>query len=151
MKGPVPFTQPPELGDVLWCRFPEVEGIRPGPKPRPCIVVWVSDVPAAGAPFRLRVVYGTSSFKGLPRSTEFDIDPAQHPAAYRQAGLSERTRFNLLKAVVVNYDDMFFALAPNGKGRPAGPTPRLGSLHPSRYRALQDANAAVQEKGRRRR
>ena len=151
MKGPAPFSPPPELGDILWCRFPEVEGIRPGPKPRPCIVVWVSDVPPPGNPFRIRVVYGTSSFRGAPRPTEFDIDPLVHAAAYRQAGLSEPTRFNLLKTVVVNYDDMFFTLAPNGKGLPHGPTPRLGTLHPSRYRALQDANAAVLEKGARRR
>lgn len=97
------------------------------------------------------MIYGTSSFKGAPRPTEFDIDPLVHAAAYRQAGLSEPTRFNLLKTVVVNYDDMFFALAPNGKGLSLGPTPRLGTLHPSRYRALQDANAAVLEKGARRR
>ncbi len=93
------------------------------------------------------MVYGTSSFRGLPGRTEFDIDPAAHPVAYLQAGLSEPTRFNLLKTVVVNYDQMYFALAPNGKGRPPGPTPRMGVLHPSRYRALQEAHAAVVEKG----
>lgn len=151
MKEVAPFLPPPELGDVLWCRFPEVEGIHPGPKPRPCIVTWISDDPGPGRPYRIRVTYGTSSFKALPRPTEFDIDPVAHPAAYRQAGLSEPTRFNLLKTVVINYDDLFFALAPNGKGLPPGPTPRLGVLHPSRYRALHDCNTAVIEKGSRRR
>lgn len=148
MKRPVPFHPAPEPGDILWCRFPEVEGIRPGPKPRPCIASWISDAPEAGQPFRVRVLYGTSSFRGPPRSTEFDISPDEHPAAYLQAGLSKATRFDLVKAVVVNYDDMYFSLAPNGNRAP-GPTPRLGGLHPSRYRALLEAHRAVGTKGSR--
>lgn len=146
MKGPAPFYPGPEPGDILWCRFPEVEGIRPGPKPRPCIASWISDAPEAGQPFRVRVIYGTSSFRGPPRPTEFDIDPVEHPAAYLHAGLSKATRFDLAKAVVVNYDDMYFSLAPNGNRVP-GPTPRLGVLHPSRYRALQEADRAVATRG----
>jgi hypothetical protein len=70
----------------------------------------------------------------------------EHPAAYLQAGLSKATRFDLAKAVVVNYDETYFSLAPNGN-RAAGPTPRLGVLHPSRYRALQEADSAVAAKG----
>ena len=146
MRRPAPFYPPPEPGDILWCRFPKVEGIRPGPKPRPCIVSWVSDAPEAGQPYRVLVIYGTSSFRSPPRPTELDLDPDQHRAAYQQAGLSQATRFDLGKAVVVNYDEMYFALAPNGNQAP-GPTPRLGVLHPSRYRALQDADRAVAAKG----
>jgi len=96
------------------------------------------------------VVYGTSSFSGAPRSTEFDIDPVVHAAAYVQAGLSKPTRFNLLKAVVVNYDDMYFGLAPNGNRSPET-TPKLGTLHASRYRALREAHSVVVEMGQRRR
>lgn len=151
MKLPRPFLPAPELADVLWCRFPHVEAIKPGPYPRPCIVTWVSDPPDDPArPYRVRVVYGTSRFTGRPRGSEFDIDPVAHPAAYQAAGLTKPTRFNLEKSVVVNYDDMYFALAPNGP-LPAGPTPRLGTLHASRMSALQEANKFMQKKGARRR
>jgi hypothetical protein len=101
-------------------------------------------------PYRIRVVYGTSQFTGPPRGSEFDIDPIEHPAAYQAAGLTKPTRFSLEKAVVVNYDEMYFALAPNGS-LPAGPTPRLGTLHASRMSALIDANEFVKKKGARRR
>lgn len=151
MKLPKPYLPAPDLADVLWCRFPHVESIRPGPYPRPCIVTWVSDLPDdPETTYRVRVVYGTSQFSGLPRGSEFDIDPTEHPASYQAAGLSKPTRFNLEKTVVVNYDEMFFALAPNGL-LPAGPTPRLGTLHASRVNALIAANDFVKKKGARRR
>lgn len=97
-------------------------------------------------PYRVRVVYGTSQFRGQPRGAEFDIHPVEHPTAYHLAGLTKPTRFSLEKMVVVNYDDMYFAPAPNG-ALPAGPTPRLGTLHASRMNALLAANAFVQKKG----
>src|SRR5690606_10272707 len=33
----------PEVGDIVWCRFPEHEVLKPGPKPRPAIVLSVMD------------------------------------------------------------------------------------------------------------
>lgn len=146
---PRPFLPPPEPGEVLWCRFPEVEGIKPGPKPRPCIVLWVSDPPTPGevAAYRIRVVYGTTKIRGRALPHEADIDPNSNPAAFKAAGLSYPTRFNFKKAVVLNYDDMFFERAPQGEGIAPRPSPKIGILHPSLMRAFAAANAAVQQGG----
>jgi hypothetical protein len=138
------------VGDILWCRFPEVENIRPAAKPRPCLVTWVSDAPADNSAYRIRVVYGTSRLRGTPRATEFDIDPVANPAAGRQAGLSWPTRFNFAKAVVVNYDEMFFAPAPAGPNQPPGNSPRLGTLPPSCFAAARQAHDEVAARGKRR-
>ena len=136
---------------MLWCRFQHIESIKPRSYPRPCIVTWVSDPPADSAtPYRIRIVYGTSKFTGRPRRSEFDIDPIKHPAAYEAAGLTKPTRFDLEKVVVVNYNEMYFALAPNGS-LPVGPTPRLGTLHASRMSVLIDANEFAKTKGGHRR
>jgi hypothetical protein len=148
---PTPFRPAPGLGDILWCRFPEVEGIKPAVKPRPCLVIWVSDPPEDDAPYRVRVVYGTSRLRGFPRETEFDIDPASNPEAGKLAGLSWPTRFDFAKAVVINYDEMFFAAAPNGPNLPPGPTPKLGTLHPSLFRAARGAHDAMVSRGKKRR
>lgn len=141
---PKPFLPSPEPGDVLWCRFPEIEGVKPGPKPRPCVVLWVSDPPPdADTPYRVRVVYGTTKIKGNTLPHEADIDPVSNPAAYKAAGLSYPTRFNFKKVVVLNYDEMFFERAPCGEKVAPLPSPRMGTLHPSMMRAFFAAYSAV--------
>ena len=141
---PKPLLPPPEPGDVLWCRFPEIEGIKPGAKPRPCIVLWVSDPPSApDIPYRVRVVYGTTKIRGKALPHEADIDPVSNPSAYQASGLAYPTRFNFKKLVVVNYDDMFFERAPRGGKVAPLPSPRMGTLHPSMMRAFSAAYSAA--------
>jgi hypothetical protein len=147
---PRPLRPAPEVGDIVWCRFPEVESIQPGHKPRPCLITWVSEAPADNSAYRIRVVYGTSRLRGAPRETEFDIDPASNSAAVRQAGLSWPTRFSFAKAVVLNYDEMYFAPAPAGPNQPPRNSPKLGTLPPSYFAAARRAHDAVTARGKRR-
>lgn len=148
---PKPLRPAPDVGDILWCRFPEIESIKPAVKPRPCLVTWVSDPSGDDSSYRIRVVYGTSRLRGAAREWEFDIDPIANPVAAKQAGLSWPTRFDFSKAVVVNYDDMYFAPAPGGPRLPAATSPRLGTLHPSCFAAARRAHEAVAARGKRRR
>ncbi len=144
---PRPFLPPPEPGDVLWCRFPEIEGIKPGPKPRPCVAIWVSDPPPdSDTPYRVRVVYGTTKIKGKALPHEADIDQVSNPVAYKAAGLSYSTRFNFKKVVVLNYDEMYFDRAPRGENIAPLPSPRMGSLHPSMMRAFSAAYSVVRDR-----
>jgi hypothetical protein len=126
----------PEPGDIVWCRFPELDGIPPGPKSRPALVLAVDD---ARSPARVRVAYGTS--RGLTRiqAWEFAIGP-DDGEAYLLSGLSMPTKFSLRQVVLLDYTALWFAPAP---GRPPKATPRLGVLHPSLVRRAQAAHAAA--------
>jgi hypothetical protein len=126
----------PEPGEIVWCRFPELESIRPGPKSRPALVLSVDD---ARRPARVRVAYGTS--RGLTRISpwEFEIGP-DDGEAYTLSGLSAPTKFSLRQMVVLDYTSTWFEPAP---GRPRRATPRLGVLHPSLVRRVQAAHAAA--------
>jgi hypothetical protein len=126
----------PEPGDIVWCRFPEFEGIHPGPKSRPAFVLAVDDT---RKPARVRVAYGTS--RGLARVQvwEFVIGPDDGDA-YVLSGLSLATKFSLRQVVVLDYTGHWFEPAP---GRPPKPTPKLGVLHPSLVRRAQAAHAAA--------
>lgn len=75
----------------------------------------------------MRVAYGTSVDVGRRRRGEFAITPADGNA-FRAAGLSVPTKFSLRKAVVLDYTELWFDLAP---GDPPGETPVMGVLHAS--------------------
>jgi hypothetical protein len=111
----------PDPGDIVWCRFPEMESIRPGPKPRPGLVVSVDD---SMSPVRVRVAYGTTQHLDRLGKGDFVITE-QDGAAYRATGLAHPTKFQFRKLVVLDYTDLWFAPAP---GRPSKPTPKLGFL-----------------------
>ena len=126
---------PPAPGDIVWCRFPRVEGISPGPKPRPALILAVQDdvVPA-----RVRVAYGTSRGADEVKPGEFRIGP-EDGVAFSASGLALPTKFSMLKTVVLDYTDHWFAPAP---ARPPRQSPRLGVLHPT---LLPRARAAYEE------
>src|SRR6266853_4724517 len=113
----------PEPGDIVWCRFPEGPRDKPGPKPRPALVLQVAQK-ADG--IEVTVAYGTS--QGLDRMLggEYAIRKQLNNAAYALAGLSYDTKFNLGNALPLPWDGEFFATAPDPKH---GQTPKLGSLH----------------------
>ena len=47
----------PAPGDIVWCLFPEIPDIQPGPKPRPALVMRVESRTDGDV---VSVVYGTS-------------------------------------------------------------------------------------------
>ncbi len=73
---------------------------------------------------------------------EFAISPADGDA-YRLAGLSYPTKFNLAQAVELSFNDQWFGVAP---GAPHGQSPKLGVLHPSLMRRGRAAFRAAQGK-----
>lgn len=142
MKAPeIPAYPAPAPGDIVWCRFPRREEIRPAAKKRPALVLSIMD---HAAPVRVRVAYGTSKGLDRMRPTEFAITPAD-AAAYALSGLSFPTKFCMTNVVVLPYTHTWFAPAP---GIPIGPTPRMGTLHASLVKAAERAFRATQPKPR---
>jgi hypothetical protein len=126
----------PTAGDIVWCHFPD--DIHPRPKPRPALVLAVFDDDAPF--FSVRVAYGTSQRTTTLYAGEFAILNDRHPAAYRAAGLSFDTKFNLKQALDLPYTDEWFSVPP---AAPHGQSPKLGTLHPSLVRAVQAAYRAA--------
>lgn len=139
MKASEPRAYPaPAPGDIVWCRFPQREDIKPGPKPRPALVLSVMD---DADPLRVRVAYGTTQRLDRVRPTEFVIG-ADHPAAYALAGLSHPTKFCFTNVVILPYNELWFAPAP---GIPPKPDPRMGSLHASLVKIAERAFRSIQD------
>ncbi len=90
----------------------------------------------AGEP-AVTVAFGTSQKTTRRYAGEFLIEPADGPA-FRAAGLSYPTKFNLQKSVDLPYTGEWFDVAP---GRPFGHSPKLGVLHASLMRRAQAAQA----------
>jgi len=137
MAGASPgWFPPPQPGDIVWCRFPEERLPKPGPKARPALVLQVGE--DRGRPI-VAVAYGTSQKIDRLYPGEFVIAPSDREA-YDAAGLSHSTKFNLGRTFELDYNDVWFAVAP---GAPHGQTPKLGLLHPSLVKRARAAfNAA---------
>lgn len=134
MRGP---WKSPLVGDILWCHFPELPTLDPGPKPRPALVVQVT-VKDDGAV--VAVVYGTSQRLERLSSGEFAIRKAQDPATFALAGLSFDTKFNFKQIVELPWIDSFFKVPPKAAH---GQSPKLGTLHPSMMHAARAAYLAA--------
>lgn len=128
----------PNAGDIAWCHFPQVPGT-PGPKPRPALVIAVDDSNPKAV--YVRVAYGTSQKTSRLYAGEFLIAKQAHPDAYRLAGLSYDTKFDLNKIVQLPYNSLWFTTAP---GTPVK-TPYLGTLHASLMPALTAAYKAAKK------
>jgi hypothetical protein len=85
------------------------------------------------------IAFGTSQKTERLYAGEFLIEPADGPA-FRAAGLSYPTKFNLRRTVDLPYSDEWFDVAP---GRPFGQSPKLGVLHASLMRRAQAAQASA--------
>ena len=112
---------------------------RPGPKPRPALVVAVGSLKNSPA---VEVIYGTSQKLDRLFAGEFAIAPADE-AAYRESGLEYPTKFDAARSVFLPYDDTWFSVPPHA---PHGQTPRLGALHPSLMRRAQAAFDAAKRR-----
>ncbi len=130
--------QPPEPGDIVWCRFPYLPSRAPGPKPRPALVLAV-EVRDDGVV--VQVAYGTSQNLGRLKVGEFAIVRANNRVAYALAGLSFDTKFDLKLKIDLPWTDEFFAVPPMPRH---GQTPKLGTLHASLMKALRATHDAEQ-------
>ena len=143
----------PTAGDIVWCHFPATltepaAGSRtppkpgqkswPRPKPRPGLVLLTKE-DDLGHLF-VSVAYGTSQKTSRLFRGEFLLSKFQHPAAYAAAGLSYDTKVDLGKALLLPFNDDYFAVPPHA---PHGQIPKLGTLHPSMVRIAAAAYAAV--------
>ena len=132
----------PEAGDIVWCHFPQDKKLKPGPKPRPALIVKVFDDHAPR--FYAEVAYGTSQKTDRLHPGEFLIT-RRDGAAWQISGLSYETKFNFSQTVELPYDSEWFGLA---SGTPYGQNPKLGLLHPSLLRRAQAAWSASRTKKR---
>jgi len=129
---------PPTVGDIVWCHFPELPGLGPGPKPRPGLVLGVETREDG---IIVRVAYGTSKKVTSLKTGEFAILRDVHPAAFELAGLAFDTKFDCRQAIDLPWSVRYFKVAPHPRH---GQTPKLGTLHPSVYHAAHAAfNAAA--------
>ena len=122
----------PRPGDIVWCRFPHDLTPQPGPKPRPALVTAVGSIDGHPA---VKVAYGTSQKTNRVYPGEFLIGP-EDGDAYRTAGLSYPTRFNLSQQIELLWNADWFDVPP---GAPHGQSPKLGILHPSLLRRARSA------------
>jgi len=127
----------PDPGDIVWCRFPQRPRDVPGPKPRPALVVAVTEY-ADGVV--VTVAYGASQNLDRLVAGEFAIRKLQNRAAYEMAEISFDTKFDLRHRVGLPWSDAFFAVPPNPTH---GQTPKIGSLHIGMAAALKAAAKAA--------
>jgi hypothetical protein len=131
----------PASGDILWCMFPELPGIDPGPKPRPALVISVlaredghSVCVAHGT------LYGTSQHVSKLKTGEIAITQAKHPAAYALAGLAYDTKFDFKAIIELPWSDRYFKVPLRNRH---GNTPKIGTLHATVMRAVEAAYHAA--------
>ncbi len=132
-RSPVP-------GDLVWCRFPELPDKAPSPKPPPALILAVETREDGVV---VKVVYGTSQRVDRLRTGEFSIVKSRHPDAFALAGLSYDTKFDFKVVVELPWSEAFFKVPPRAAH---GPTPKLGTLHPSLMRAAQAAHDAARDR-----
>lgn len=130
----------PAPGDIVWCLFPEVPDIDPGPKPRPALVMGVEQREDGDV---VSVVYGTSQNLTRLRSGEFAITKANHPAAFSLSGLAYDTKFDFQVIVELPWSSRYFKVPPRS---PHGVTPKLGTMHVTVSRAAEAAYRAALER-----
>ena len=126
----------PAPGDIVWCLFPEVPNIEPGPKPRPAIVLSVERLDDGD---QVSVVYGTSQHLMRLKTGEVAITRTKNPAAFKLAGLAYDTKFDFKVIVDLPWSDRYFKVPARN---PHGNTPKLGTLHATTLRAVEAAYRA---------
>jgi hypothetical protein len=127
----------PAVGDIVWCRFPELSDWQPGPKPRPALVIGV-EIRSDGV--NVCVAHGTSQRVDQLLAGEFSITRNFHPQAFLLAGVAEDTKFDLGEVVELPWQDRYFGVSPRPK---YGQTAKLGTLHASMVQAAAAAHVAA--------
>ena len=128
----------PAPGDIVWCLFPEIPDIAPGPKPRPALVMRIERREDGDV---VSVVYGTSQNVTRLKTGEVAITQAHHPAAYSLAGLAYDTKFDFKVMVDLPWSDRYFKVPVRNSH---GNTPKLGTLHATVLHAVEAAYRAAE-------
>lgn len=128
----------PAPGDIVWCLFPQLSDVKPGPKPRPALVVGVESREGGDV---VSVVYGTSQNVTRLKTGEFAIMKSKHPAAYALAGLAYDSKFDFKVAVELAWSDRYFKVLP--KNRHTN-NPKIGTLHATVLHAVEAAYRTAQ-------
>ncbi|MGB4116799.1 MAG: hypothetical protein WBK51_09660 [Polaromonas sp.] len=130
----------PAPGDIVWCLFPELPNVEPGPKPRPALVTAVESREAGHV---ISVVYGTSQKVAQLKTGEFAITQASHPAAYALAGLAYDTKFDFKVVVDLAWTERYFKVLPKNRHTNH---PKIGTLHATVMQAVEAAYRAAQSR-----
>lgn len=123
----------PTVGDIVWCHFPYLPALEPGPKPRPVLVLKVFDDHDPN--FHVLIAYGTSQKVARLMQGEFAVTQADK-SAYKLAGLSFDTKFSFKQLLELPYSSDYFKLPPACENINS---PRLGTLHSNMMRKAQAA------------
>lgn len=132
----------PSPGDIVWCRFPINSSQHEPSKSRPALVL--SIFPDEFHPNHdwVAVAYGTSQKTSRLYGGEFLVSKALNPEAYRLAGLSYDTKFNLGRAAKLPFNADYFDVPPHA---PFGQSPKMGLLHPTLVTAARAAYLAAKD------
>ena len=133
----MPNWKLPAPGDIVWCLFPELPNIEPGPKPRPALVTAVENREDGHV---ISVIYGTSQKVTQLKTGEFAITQAKNPAAYALAGLAYDTKFDFEVVVELAWSERYFKVLP--KNRHTN-NPKIGTLHATVLHAVEAAFRAA--------
>jgi mRNA-degrading endonuclease toxin of MazEF toxin-antitoxin module len=124
----------PRIGDIVECRFPEEVG-KPGPKPRPALVLQVEEAADDPDGSVVVVAYATTQKATKVFPGEFLME------AGGGTGLTEATKFDLVNHRRLPFNDVWFEQAP-GKS-PAHP--RRGKLNLEDVAVKRKIQAAISE------
>ena len=127
----------PSPGDIVWCLFPQIPELEPGPKPRPALVIQVEEREDGAI---VSVVCGTSQNVKRLKTGEIVITRAMHPAAYALAGLAYDTKFDFKLILDLPWSDRYFKPPPRS---PFGSSPKMGPLHATVVQAAAVAYRAA--------
>ncbi len=127
-------------GDIVWSYFPHELQKKPAEKPRPALILSVYDDNAPQ--FGVLVVHGTSQRVNQLYGREFAITVADGDA-YKAAGLSYDTKFNLGRSLDLAFNEEYFAVPP---AAPNGQRPKLGVLHPALMKRAAAAWSAARSR-----
>lgn len=130
----------PLAGDIVWFYFPNEPQKKPAEKPRPALILSVYDDNAPE--FGVLVAYGTSQRVKQLYAREFAVTAADGDA-YKAAGLSYDTKFNLGRTVDLPFNDEYFAVPP---AAPYAQRPKLGVLHPALMKRAAAAWSAARSR-----
>jgi hypothetical protein len=107
-----PASTAPNALDIVWCRFPESDLLKPAPKSRPGLVRRVMRNPTGQ--IVVEVTYGTSNLK-LDRSIPHQLI-ISHRRDLEEAGLDRPTRFDLALTKFLPWCKEFFGELKKGNG-----------------------------------
>jgi hypothetical protein len=129
----------PEAGDIVWCHFPHLPNLDPGPKPRPALIVRVKESDWQQPGYRVFVAYGTSQKTVALRRGEFLLRNDQS-SAFKLSGLSFDTKFSFANAVELDYSNEWFKMSAVQANVQ---TPKIGILHSVYAKAAYAAYLAI--------